>query len=46
MVQIPTGRHRPSAIGIHFFAYVVCRIKEVSLQDTTEGENAGRCRSR
>ena len=35
MVQIPTGRHRPSAIGTDLFAYVVCRIKEVSLQDTT-----------
>lgn len=36
MVQIPTGRHRPSTIGIDSFAYIVCRIDdEVSLQDTT-----------
>ena len=35
MVQIPTGRHRPSTTGMDLFAYIVCRIDEVSLQDTT-----------
>ena len=34
MVQIPTGRHGSSATGMDLFAYTVCRIDEVSLQDT------------